>query len=435
MNMKRLLVSAVLISIFFANDASPGEIVTLDRFLNMVKSGNGMIISEAKSLEAARFSALASVSDQRLSFGAAVSGNYLTGYEQGGSRDADRSGFEVMLGFTQPIGISGKFGLRERQEILSYELRRVGLENTVNNLLAEAEEAYWSAAIAAGNVALKREVLRRRMENKRITDEKYRMKMVPRLDSIRAESLVMAAEALVAQAEAERLNMLALMASLAGGIEAEPAEMPAAAPPPGLGIPAASDIPIDRRPDVKAGRLAVELAAVANKLAAKENAPTMETSLNWVPFSDPSDTSSPQMGEIISEVRLAIPVLDGGAAKNEALGAKKLLESAEASLKHIENLARKETATAINDWNRSVALERAKRSEMEMSNEELRITELMYREGMGAQIDLINAEVENHNVHTEYLDAVKGMYVSMARIRKASGDYAEIAKDARGGDY
>jgi outer membrane protein TolC len=47
----------------------------------------------------------------------------------------------------------------------------------------------------------------------------------------------------------------------------------------------------------------------------------------------------------------------------------------------------------------------------------------MYREGMGAQIDLINAHIENQRVRTEYLDAVKNMRDSMIQLKKATGYY------------
>jgi outer membrane protein TolC len=286
--MKRFAIPLTVISIFFAKEAWSSDAASLDRFLDMVKS-NAMIISETKALESAHFSAMASVSDQRTSFGSTVSG-YLTG--QSGGEESDTGGFEIRLGVTQPIDVSGKFGLRERREIISLELRRANLENTVNSLLAEAETAYWSAVIAGENVSLQRDVLRRRTENKRITDEKYRMKTVPRLDTIRAESLVIAAEALVAQAETERLDMLALMASLAGQ-ETEPTEM-SAAPPSNLGPLAESGASIDRRPDMKAGKLAVELAVIEKELAAIENAPAMEASVSWVPFSAPSQSSGVQ---------------------------------------------------------------------------------------------------------------------------------------------
>jgi outer membrane protein TolC len=61
---------------------------------------------------------------------------------------------------------------------------------------------------------------------------------------------------------------------------------------------------------------------------------------------------------------------------------------------------------------------------VERSDEELRITELMYNEGMGAQIDLINAQTENQRVRTDYLNAVNGMYAAIVEFRKAIGDYA-----------
>ena len=48
----------------------------------------------------------------------------------------------------------------------------------------------------------------------------------------------------------------------------------------------------------------------------------------------------------------------------------------------------------------------------------------MYAEGMGAQIDLINAQTAYQAVKTEYLDAVKNMYVALVALRQAIGDYS-----------
>ncbi len=78
----------------------------------------------------------------------------------------------------------------------------------------------------------------------------------------------------------------------------------------------------------------------------------------------------------------------------------------------------------MNNWRNAAASEQDKQRQVERSEEELRITELMYSEGMGAQIDLINAQTAYQAVRTEYLDAIRGMYVALVALRQAIGDYA-----------
>ena len=65
-----------------------------------------------------------------------------------------------------------------------------------------------------------------------------------------------------------------------------------------------------------------------------------------------------------------------------------------------------------------------KKRQVECAEEELRITELMYSEGMGAQIDLINAQTAYQGVRTQYLNSVKEMYVALVQLRRAIGDYS-----------
>ena len=116
-------------------------------------------------------------------------------------------------------------------------------------------------------------------------------------------------------------------------------------------------------------------------------------------------------------MRLSIPLLDGNATKYNVLNADRLVQAAEAALQAVETSMNAELVTAINNWELAAALEKDKARQVERSDEELRITELMYNEGMGAQ-------TENQRVRTDYLNAVKGMYVALAELRNVVGDYS-----------
>jgi len=178
------------------------------------------------------------------------------------------------------------------------------------------------------------------------------------------------------------------------------------------------------RPDVREAKLAVERGKVVKRLTAKGMSPTLTGSVRWTPWSDPWNSSSPQKGEVGASLTLNIPILDGNATRYGVLNTDRLIQAAEANLQSVENNVRMDLTVARNNWEMAEALEKAKKRQVERSDEELRITELMYNEGMGAQIDLINAQTENQQVRTDYLNSIQGMYTALVELHKAVGDYA-----------
>jgi len=330
--------------------------------------------------------------------------------------------YNTSVSLTQRIDIAGTFTLDEQQQILSYESQRANFDNNVNSLLAAAERMYWSAIWARENIALQNDVLRQRLENNRVTEEKYRQQLVPRLDLIRSEAQVVAAEALVTEAEAQYRNILANMMALTGGVEIIPAEETLTVPE--FDVSVSLEKALLFRPDVRAANLALERSKIVRRLTAKGMSPTLVGSIRWTPWSEPSNASSPQRGELGASLTLNIPIFDGNTVRYSTLNVDRQMQAAEAHLLSVINATHTELIVAQNNWEMAEALEKSRKRQVERSDEELRITELMYNEGMGAQIDLINAQTENQRVRTDYLSAIQGMYAALVELRRAVGDYA-----------
>lgn len=420
----RLKRTAVLFMAFLllANGATASEVVSLDRYMEMVREGNHSLRAGVRSVEAAYYGVLASVSYQRPHVSGTVTGSYLSGQKQQDVREKDITAYNVNMGLTHRVDISGVYTLDEQQQVLYYEAQRAYFDGDVNNLLAKAEQNYWSAVLARENIALQKDVLRQRMENNRVTEEKYKQQLVPKLDLIRSEAQVVAAESLVTQAEAQYRDLLATMTALTGGVGVFPIEDPLLVPV--FNVSVSLEKARLFRPEVRAARTVLDRSRVVKKLKAKGMNPTLDAGINWVPLSDPWNSSNPQKGEMAATLRLNIPILDGNETKYNVLNTDRLVLAAEASLNSVETSTSMDLSIANNSWEKASALERDKKRQMERSAEELRITELMYNEGMGAQIDLINAQTENQRVRTEYLNAVQGMYLALVELRRVVGDYA-----------
>ncbi len=413
---KRLLILSLFLTLLMSAGESVAAVsMTLEQYLREILLNNHSLRAGVKSVEADYYSVLAAVGTQRPSL-ALTAGESLVTHK---GDDTTTLG----LALTHRIDISGKYSLDERQRILGYEVSRANFDSNLNSLIATAEEAWWSAVLARENVRLQREVLTQRSENHRVTMEKYRQELVPRLDIVRSEAQVVEAESQVKEAETAYQNLLANLSYLAGGLDVEPEEQE-------LKVPK-FDVDVDYtdalafRPDVRSARLSVERARLVKKLTSKGLSPTLDFSSQWTAWSDPETTNSvPKKGEASFGLSLRLPIFDGHQTKYGTLNADRLIQAAEAKLQSLEEETRKDLTVAMNKWKNAEAAEVDKKRQVERAEEELHITELMYSEGMGAQIDLINAQVSYRSVSTEYLSAVQDMYLALVSLRKAMGDYA-----------
>lgn len=396
--------------------------MTLDQYVNEILLNNYSLRAGIKNIEADYYSVLASVGSQRPSINGSFTGSWVSKQSQGMVSESDVWVGNLGLRLTQRIDISGSYKLNEKQNILGYEVSRANFDSTVNTLIAAAEETWWSAVLARENTKLQNEILLQRSENHRVTMEKYNQELVPRLDIVRSEAQVVEAETLVKNAETAYLNLLAELSYMAGGLDVEPVDEELRVP--GFDITLDYEKALEIRPDVRAARMNLERAVTVKKLAAKGLSPTLDFGFQWTPWADPETAATPNSKQAGASLTLTVPIYDGKQTKYRVLNTDRLIQAAEANLEALKESTRRDIAVAMNNWRNASASEQDKQRQVERSEEELRITELMYAEGMGAQIDLINAQTAYQAVRTEYLDAVKNMYVALVALRRAIGDYS-----------
>ena len=392
--------------------------MTLPQYIQEILLNNHSLQAGVKNVEANYYSVLASVGYQRPSISASGSFSYAT--RQGTEDNVTAGNLAVRL--SQRIDISGSYKLDEQQNILGYEVSRANFDDTINTMIAAAEQTWWSAVLARENVKLQKEILTQRSENHRITMEKYNQELVPRLDIVRSDAQVVEAGSLVKNAETNYMNLLAELSLMAGGLDLEPAEEELKVPV--FDVTLSFDDALTYRPDVRAARLNLERAKLVKSLTAKGLSPTLDFAFQFTPWSDPEAFTTPNHRQAGASLTLTLPISDGNTTKYKVMNTDRLIQAAEANLKALQETTRRDITVAINNWRNAAAAEQDKKIQVERSEEELKITELMYNEGMGAQIDLINAQTAYQSVKTEYLDAVKNMYVALVALRKAIGDYA-----------
>lgn len=416
---RHILLAAALMTVFFAVRA-PGAQTSLEDFLNAVRSGNPVLAASAKRLEAFNHTVKSSVAVQRPSVGLRGSASWLSDTQQAGRRLGERGNYGLSAAITHRFDVSGVYGAQEKQLLLQYNGLAFDHMALVNNTLAAAESLYWQSFIARENISLQRGILNQRKEDLRITEEKFRQQLIPRLDVIRAQAKVEEAESLAVEAESAYKNALAQMATLAGGLDLEPMEESLLVP--FLSVKAGIEEAIARRNEVRSAETSLQRAKVLKTLAAKGMSPTLDGSASYTILTD-NDNSSPMEKEFLLSLNLSVPVYDGGKTKEDVLDKERTIEAAEGTLRSRKDQVREDVVKALNQWGKAVAVESSKRKQVARSDEELNITQIMYKEGMGAQIDLLNAQVDNQRVKTEHLAAIKEMYLALVSLKQAMSEY------------
>jgi len=414
---KKYRILFALISVFFLGFPfrSSASVTPLDAFLAIVRNENPTLQSSLRKLEAFYHTVRSSVAVQRPSAGLRGSSSWNSDTSR-----AEQGIYSLGVAVSHRFDVSGVYRAQERQLVLQYNGMAADHMALVNNTLASAESLYWQAFIARENILLQKGILSQRKEDLRITEEKYKQQLIPKLDVIRAQVKVEEAESLVVDAESVYRNTLAQLATLAGGSEIVPAEETLLVPV--LTIDPEIEKALALRNDIRSLEIALERAKVMKSLAAKGMAPAVEGSVGYTFLTD-SVNVSPAEKEFLLSLNVSVPLSDGGKTREDVKDKAKTIESVEQSLAARKNLVQEDVIKALTQWEKAVALESSKRKQLARSDEELLITQLMYKEGMGAQIDLLNAQVDNQKVKTEHLAAIKEMYLALVSLKQAMSQY------------
>ena len=132
----------VAILFVVTSESSASVSMTLPQYVNEILLNNHSLRAGVKNIEAGYFSVLSAVGYQRPSTSGTFTGSYTTKQSSGNQSQENVFAGNIGLRLTQRIDINGSYRLDERQNILGYEVSRANFDNTVNTLIASAEETW-----------------------------------------------------------------------------------------------------------------------------------------------------------------------------------------------------------------------------------------------------------------------------------------------------
>lgn len=409
MKTRRFSAIAFLILLFLPCAAFSARMDEM-QYLALVLERNNDLAAARQEIEARLFSARAELAVQRPSFGlSAEASKWL---------DRDRGDQQADLSLSHRVNLSGAYGLQEKDLLLGVEILRNQYADAVNERLALAGSAYRKAVMAALNREAMEQIVEKRRESLTVTREKFDKELVSLLELLRAQSQVDDGEAFLLQARQKYEQQLVEMSALAGGAPAIPAvSLPELD---GASLVLDEEMAWESRPDVAALRLSRERASVQRSLAAKDLSPFVDLSVG---LRVAEDHIYPQerTGEVFVSAVLTIPLTDGGKASNSAEAAALMVRKAEYELSARRDGLKREADLVRERWARALEIVAIRRRQTERADKELEIAELMYREGMGSQLDLINAQETDQKSRTELLSAIEELWLVLAEADRIMG--------------
>ncbi len=386
------------------------------RYLALVMERNNDLAAVRQEVEARLFSARAELAVQRPSLGlSAEASKWL---------DKDRGDQQADLSLSHRVNLSGAYGLQERDLLLGVEILRSKYADAVNERLALAASAYRQAVMAALNREAMEQIVEKRRESLTITKEKFDKELVSLLELLRAQSQVDDGEAFLLQARQKYEQQLVEMSALAGGAPA----IPSVALPEldGTRLVVDEEKAWGNRPDVAALLLSKERASVQRSLAAKGLSPFVDLSVGLRVGQDyASSYAEERTGEVFVRAVLTIPLADGGKTSHNTEAAALMLRKAEYELAARRDGLKREADLVRERWTRALEIVAIRRRQAERADKELEIAELMYREGMGSQLDLINAQEADQKSRTEFLSAVQELWLVLAEADRVMGRWSQ----------
>ena len=178
------------------------------------------------------------------------------------------------------------------------------------------------------------------------------------------------------------------------------------------------------RPDVAALLLGEERASVQRSLAAKGLAPLLDLTVGLRLGEDyRSSFVEDNQGEVLARAVLTVPLADGNRTLNATEAATRNLEKARLDLRAKKDSLLKEVGLVRERWTAAVTLEETRRRQASRAGEELEISEMMYREGLAAQIDLLNAQETDQRTRSEHFAALLETWLVLAEADRVMGRY------------
>lgn len=342
----------------------------------------------------------------------------------------NNASFGVQL--NQPLWLAGKVGIALEIAKNYHELSRLAVAVSRSELHLSLTRAFYGAMMADEYVAVSSEAQAQAIRHRDQVKALFDQGMVSEYDLIRAQVAVANVEPQVAAATAARDLAYKTLKNLIGMDVDAPVnlvgELKAAAIPFG-GYPEAVATALNSRPELRQVNLQGELYKGQFKIETRSAYwPNLYLGLFYNSQAQADDIEFSKyefLGGWGGALSVQIPLFDGFASHHRAQKALIELRGIKRRTAELERGIKIQVHQALADYNKASLELKAARESVAQAERGVTIAETRYREGMGTQLEVLDAQLQLNQARTNRLQAEYNLIIARATYDRAVGEHAE----------
>ncbi|WP_286934682.1 MULTISPECIES: TolC family protein [Aminobacterium] len=142
-------------------------------------------------------------------------------------------------------------------------------------------------------------------------------------------------------------------------------------------------------------------------------------------YDDPNQTGYDKKDTWLARLNVDIPIIDSGATHGRVVQQTALLEQAKRGVEKKEEAIRTEVQSVYLDLDTAAQVLKEAKVNLDLAKETLRLAEVGYREGVGIQLDVLNARASLTQAMQEHSAALRNYAYTIVRLKKAEGNLVD----------
>ncbi len=346
-----------------------------------------------------------------------------------GSFQLTKAGLSSLsLTLAQPVFTGGLLSASYQQAVENVKATSYQYQSVKQNVFLEVEKAYWGILKAQRAVEVTRELRKQAEEHRRVASSLFEQGLATKLDLLKTD--VFLAEVARAIVEADNAVRLAraslgylLHQELAPQLEFEDILEQEGT---GLSLEAWQQLARENRPELASVRAARRVAEQAVTVARSGYFP--QVALAWSFTEEKGTQSAPShwrgSWNLVAAVNLNI--WDWQATRNRVERARTQLVQAETACQQLLSTIELEVKTAYLNCQSARERIRVSRAALTEAEENLRLTNLAYREGIATTTEVLDAQVALSQARHSYCQAWYDYQVASAQLRYSAGGSPDL---------
>lgn len=331
---------------------------------------------------------------------------------------------------SQPIDISRRIALGRGLAELQIDIQEFGEAQTLQQLIADVKNAYYTVLRAQGAVDTAQASLTSAEETLRIARAQFEAGVVARFDVTRAEVDVANIRQSLLQAEGNVQIAMGLLNRVLGIEINRPfrvQEQDVSVAPVTIDIDASVQQALAARPEVRQAETGVRLAEENVRFTRTENDPSLAlfVAADWT-----SNTSafSPNNTTYTYGASITWPLWNGGATRARAAQAGNDVEIARRGLEQASLAVGFEVRTSATNVMESSRRVQTAQANVTLAEESVRLARIRYQEGVTPFVEVTNAEAALTQARTNLVSARYDYLNAVAQLQRATASQPEYAR-------